>query len=305
MRLTTAIRGVAMLVALAALASVVARTGIRLDRARAAVSAEDEPIYLPQAAYLRPMSLGWQNVLADLLWFRTISYFGEHYRSDRTYPWLAQMCELVTDLDPRAEHVYRFAGIILPWEGNQGDAGIRLLEKGVQQFPESWLLHYHLGFHYYFFKSDFDRALHHLRAALALPGGEHPTIARLAAVLAAHQYGPETTLQFLAELQDDVDSQEMRAVVAEQIREAQLAADLERIDAAAAVYRERLAGRPPSVTALVDAGLLAAVPIDPFGGRYEIDAQTGTAHSSSGRTPSQLHQSKIRQKALQGESVRD
>src|SRR5262249_58229838 len=122
MHLTTAIRSAALLAALGGLAGVVALTGVRLDRARADVSAEDEPVYLPQAAYLRPMSLGWQNVLADLLWFRTISYFGEHYRSNRTYPWLAAMCDLVTDLDPRAEHVYRFAGFILPWDANQVDA---------------------------------------------------------------------------------------------------------------------------------------------------------------------------------------
>jgi hypothetical protein len=94
-----------------------------------------QPIYLPKAEYLRPMSLGFANVMADVLWFRTISYFGGHYRSDRVYPWLAHMCDLVTDLDPRAEHVYRFAGVILPWEAGETDQGIRLLEKGIRHFP--------------------------------------------------------------------------------------------------------------------------------------------------------------------------
>jgi hypothetical protein len=304
MRFGRALRGAAVLAAVGGGLAVAAVAGGTLDAAARSIEARDEPVYLPQAEYLRPMSLGWQNVLADVLWFRTISYFGKHYRSDRTYPWLAQMCDLVTDLDPRADHVYRFAGVILPWEAGQADAGIRLLEKGLRQFPDSWTLHYHLGFHYYFFKNDNERALYHLRTAMGLPDA-HPAIARLVAVLAAHQYGPETTMAFLSELQHDVDSPDMRSVVAEHLREAELAAALQRVDGAAAQYRERTGRAPDGVEALVGAGLLAAVPADPFGGRLEIDPGSGRARSSTGRTPSKLHQSKIRQRALAGESVRD
>ena len=293
-----------MLTTLAALTGIVAVTGTRLDRPRGATTAAEEPVYLPKAEYLRPMSLGWQNVLADVLWFRAINYFGQHYRSDRAYPWLARMCDLVTDLDAHAEHVYRFTGVILPWEVNQADAGIRLLEKGIVQFPDSWLLQYHLGFNYYFFKNDYERALEHLRRATALPGA-HPSITRLVAVLAAHRYGPETTVQFLSELAQDVDSPEIRGVVEEHIQEAHLAAGLARIDAAAQTYRERTGQSPPSVDTLVAAGLLDAVPSDPFGGHYEIDPATGAARSSTGHVPSQLHQSPLRRKALAGTSLRD
>lgn len=291
-----------MLIALGGLTCVAALTGARLDRVPGAASGA--PVYLPKTEYLRPMSLGWQNVLADILWFRTISYFGQHYRSDRTYPWLARMCDLITDLDPHADHVYRFAGVILPWEANQADAGIRLLEKGVGQFPRSAMLHYHLGFNYYFFRNDYARALAHLRRAMALPGTHRP-IARLVAVLAAHRYGPDPAIEFLSALAKDVDSPAIRGAIEEHIREARLAADLARIDAAAQAYRERIGRAPPSVDDLVAAGLLDAVPSDPFRGHYEIDPATGTARSSTGRVPSRLHQSKIRQKALAGESLRD
>ncbi len=303
MQLTAALRGGAWLAALTVLTALLAVCGTRLDRLTVA-AATDQPVYLPQAEYLRPMSLGWQNALANLLWFRTISYFGQHYRSDRTYPWLAHMCDLVTDLDPRAEHVYRFAGVILPWEANQVDAGIRLLEKGLRQFPDSWMLHYHLGFHAYFFKNDYAAALRHLRQAMALPGA-HPAIARLAAVLAAQQYGPETTLAFLDELRNDIDSADVRNVVVEHMREARLAADLQALGAASAAYRDRTSTIAATPQALVAAGLLSAVPADPFGGEYVLDPQTGAARSSTGRTPSTLHSSKVRERALQGQPMRD
>ena len=295
-------RGTAWLFAASACVALLAITGLRIDRAAQTVADDDQPIYLPQAKYLQPLALGWRNALGDVLWFRTISYFGEHFRSNRTYPWLASMCELVTDLDPRAFHVYRFAGVILPWEANQVDAGMRLLEKGLRQFPDSWLLHYYLGFNAFFFKDDNATALEHLRLAMAQPDA-HPAIARLAAVLSAHQYGPDATLAFLQQMQRDVDSNEVRDVIAAQIQEAQLAADLGHLDDAAAAYRARTGRAPQSPGALVEAGLLAAVPSEPFGGQYEFDAESGAARSSSGRTPSKLHQSKVRERILQGDPV--
>ncbi len=289
--------------AFAALAAAVAFAATRLDQQPTA-SDDGGPIYLPQAQYLRPMSLGYENALADILWFRTISYFGEHYRSDRTYPWLAYMCDLVTDLDPRAAHVYSFAGVILPWEAGQADAGIRLLEKGTRTFPDSWLLHYYLGFNHYFFKSDYAAAIKHLRQA-AESGQAHPAVAQLAALLAAHQYGPETTLQFLAQLEQNAGSEDMRMVVQQNIREVRMAADLDLIAEAVEAYRARQGSIPPSLGALVEAQLLPEVPADPFGGTYLIDPHSGAVTSSTGRTPSRLHRSTIRDKAARGESVRD
>ncbi len=288
----------AMLLALSA-GVVTFRT--RLDWIESAPREESGPIYLPQAKYLRPMSLGYHNALADLLWFRAISYFGAHYRSDRTYPWLGHICELVTDLDPRAEHVYRFCGLILPWEAGKVDEGIALLEKGAKALPESLQISYFLGFTYFFFKGDNHRAPVHLRHAAALPGS-HPGIARLVAVLGAETLGPEESMRFLAELEQSVDSPSVRQVVRENVKEMALANILSRLDAAVAAYRERTGGIPASVEALVRAGDLDGVPPDPFGGHFEIDQQTGSVRSSSGKTPSRLHTSRFRERALAGKS---
>jgi hypothetical protein len=295
---------VAVVAALGGLAMVVIMTGTRLDRAATATTRSQEPVYLPRAEYLRPMSLGWQNALADVLWFRTISYFGEHYRNDRTYPWLAAMCDLVTDLDPHAEHVYRFCGAVLPWEAGQVEAGLRMLDKGTRQLPDSWMLQYYLGFLEYFFKDEREHALAHLHRAATLPGA-HPEVAHLAALLATEQYGPETTLAFLSELERNADSADLRSMIRDSMQDAQAAANLQQLNSAVATYAERTGHPPLQAEDLVDTGLLAAVPADPFGGTYVIDPLTGTAHSSTGREPSRLHESLMRQRVRRGESVRD
>lgn len=304
MSLAVALRRTSFVVASSLLVMVVAVSGRRLEQRAHPDPSATEPVYLPKAKYLRAVSLGYHNVVADLLWFRTISYFGEHYRSERSYPWLAHMCDLVTDLDPRAEHVYRFAGVILPWEAGQVDAGNRILEKGLQVFPDSWLLHYWLGFNYYFFDNDYARATLHMERAAQSPDA-HGNVVRLAATFAAQQYGPDTALQVLAEMESTVESPEMRDVIRRNMREERLAADLTRLNAAVQIFRARNGYIPLSPWSLAEAGLIPGVPADPFGGVYEIDPQTGTVSSSSGHQPPQLHQSQRRLKVLRGESVRD
>lgn len=274
-------------------------SGRRLERQAARVPAGDEVVYLPEARLLRPLVLGYETVLADILWFRTINYFGAHYTTDRAYPWLARMCDIVTDLDPRAEHVYQFGGVILPWEAKDPDAGIRLLEKGIAAFPESWRLPYHLGIVYYLFKNDDAAAAAHLAAASRLPGAP-PLVGRVAALLHARQHGPEITLGFLRHLRESASSAEMRDVLDRSIVEAQAALDLERLGELASRYRAEQGRWPATVAAMVEAGLLRAVPPDPFGGSYEVDPGTGTVRSSTGRTPLALHASPVLREVSRG-----
>jgi hypothetical protein len=283
--------------ALAALVTVAAAAHLRLSEPPPARDAAAELVYLPDARLLRPLGLGYDNVLADVLWFRTIDYFGRHYESDRLYPWLAKMCDIVTDLDPRAEHVYRFAGVVLPWEANEVDEGIQLLEKGLRTFPESWMLHYYLGMNHYFFKDEYGVAAEHLRRAAELPGAP-PAVAGIAAVLHAEQHGPETTLEFLREMYRQAGSEQMREVIARSLQDAQLAVDVKRLEALVATYRERFGQAPATLEALVAAGLLRGTPPDPFGGVYEIDPATGAVRSSTGRTPRHLRESPGRRRRL-------
>jgi tetratricopeptide (TPR) repeat protein len=288
-------------ICLAAAVSGVAVTGRSLQ-AEAPQAIESGPVYLPRPEYLRWMSLGYDNVLADVLWFRTISYFGKHYRSDRTYPWLAYMCDLVTDLDPRAAHVYRFAGMVLPWEAGQAKDGLRLLIKATKVFPNSWLYPYWTGFIYYFFENDYKTAAEWMSRAAQLPGA-NPIAARLAALFAAHRYGPDATIDFLRELETEVNTEEMREVIRKNIREAKLAAQIDKLNQAVSLYRGRYGSIPPDLQELVRVHILERVPTDPFGGRYVIDGASGKVKSSTGHEPLQLYQSNLRKKILRGERV--
>ena len=284
------LRGTAGIAAVALLSVVLVASSTRLQRA-ASAGVSSDVVYLPDARLLRPLVLGYDNVLANLLWFRTISYFGGHFETDRAYPWLARMCDLVTDLDPRAEHVYRFAGLILPWEANEVDAGIRLLEKGVRNLPDAWELHYYLGMTRYFFEDDPDTAARDLGVAARLPGAP-PMVGRLAAVMHGRASSPATTVQFLRELLKNAESEQMKEVLTRSLEDAEFRMAAGAIEGAVGAYREKFGEAPPSLDALFARGIVQGqLPPDPFGGRWELDQATGRVRSSSGREPRELHES--------------
>lgn len=70
----------------------------------------------PSGKFLKPLALGYDQVVADLLWMKTISYFGGHFMSDKQYPWLAHMLNLIIDLDPRFDFPYYFGGLFCRWK---------------------------------------------------------------------------------------------------------------------------------------------------------------------------------------------
>jgi hypothetical protein len=278
---------------------IVASTDAELGRAISTNRAAAELIYLPPTHFLRAVSLGYEHALADILWFRTINYFGDHYWSDRTYPWLAYMCDVVTDLDPRAVHVYEFGGVMLPWVADRADDGLMLLEKGVRKIPDSWRLRYLLGFNYYYFKDDLPAATRAFESAMHLPDTPE-FVSRMAATIAAAHQGADNAIAFLLEMRRNTPNEEMRAALGERILELALTRDIDALDAAVAAFEARLGRKPADLGELVASGIVAAIPADPFGGQYVLDAENGTVRSTSGHEPRRLQRSKLRERFLKG-----
>jgi hypothetical protein len=275
-----------------------------LERQSSAGAEPAELIYLPPTRFLQAVSLGYQQVLANVLWFRTISYFGRHYRSDRVYPWLASMCDVVTDLDPHAEYVYSFGGVILPWEAERIDDGIALLEKGVRNMPESWRLQYMLGFSYYFFKNDLRAASHTLHTATFLRGAPD-FVGRLAASVDAAYQGPGSAVDFLTEFERHNVNGEMRNVIHERIRELSLSSDIDSLEAAVGAFHAQAGRAPRDLSELVAAGVLPAIPQEPFGGRYVLDPTSGHVVSTSGHKAWRLGSSQVREGFLKAKRSGD
>lgn len=155
--------------------------------------------YLPSGKGLRLLSFGYSNTLSHVLWFNTISYFGKHHRSDQNYRWLAHMCNLVTDLNPRARHVFEFCSTMLAWEAKLPEESIQQLSKAIRHSPDDWYLYYQRGFVYMFFMQDSERAQTDFVKSASLPSA-HWLVKRLAAKKLAASDNVQAAIDILSDM---------------------------------------------------------------------------------------------------------
>jgi len=232
------------------------------------VSGEEQRIHLPQAGWLEAVSLGYRNLWAEILWIRTLSWFGGHVR-DADYDYLGELLQAIVRLNPRAEQAYYMAGAVLPWNTGSTRLSRPLLEQAMQHFPDDWRWPYYRGFNAYWFDHDNNEAGRLLARAASLPGSP-PQVANLALRMQATAGQLNTALLFVQQLlQEKQDShirghlEHLRAVIqTEQILrglDARLAALPRRYNDARDLQRLREAGlRLPAV--LPDGGHIEILP---------------------------------------------
>jgi len=173
-------------------------------------------LYLPSGRYLKPLALGYDQVVADLLWMKTISYFGGHFMSDKQYPWLAHMLNLIIDLDPRFDFPYYFGGIVLSLEASQIEEANKILERGIEAYPDRWQYPFYIGFNHYYHKKDVQRGLPYLEKASSLPGSPD-FLKRLVARLYEKSGKQEEALHFYEEVYQNTADEMIRQKIKEKI----------------------------------------------------------------------------------------
>jgi len=207
--------------ALVSLASLDALVPINAAINKPEFEAQREVLYLPRTSTVQLTSIGYRYAVGHLLWFKTISYFGKHYASDRNYQWLAHMCDLVSTLNPKAAYVYQFCSNMLSWEAHAPDQSVSILDKAIELNPENWRFHYYRGITYLFFLKEGAKARDDFVTASQLPGAE-PFVKRLAAKTLAEQQDRATAIEFLKEMLRAERDPSARNVLLNKLREIQV-----------------------------------------------------------------------------------
>ena len=156
-------------------------------RARLAPTAADELLYYPSGVWVRQASLGYETAAADLAWLRGIQYYGEHRLTDQRFDMIGHVMGIVADLDPQFLQPYVFGAFVLGQEMKRPERGLALLERGMQENPESWLLAFETGFLYYVTFHDNETAARYFVRAARLPG--HPEYVERFAAFANQRAG--------------------------------------------------------------------------------------------------------------------
>jgi hypothetical protein len=118
----------------------------------------EELAYYPSGTWLRQAAMGEATAWSDLLWLRAVQYYGAHRQVDNDFTQMGHVFEIITTLDPSFRNAYLFGGTSLCQEGNQFEAGVKLLEKGMRANPRDWSYPFELGFVHYVGRRDLTRA---------------------------------------------------------------------------------------------------------------------------------------------------
>ena len=243
---------------------------------------EREVLYLPNGDGLELLSFGYRNVFSNVLWFKTISYFGKHFKTDHDYRWLGHMCNLVIDLDPHAEHVIKFCATMLAWEANDPDASLEVLSKAIRENPDHWMYYYLRGFTFLFFAKDENKAQRDFLVGSKLPNS-HIILKRLAAKKLALS-DPNTAVSFLTEMINEAEDESQISALRARLKEAVFERDASTLDKAVGIFEAR-EGR--AVKELGELEVVGIIPkgslIDPFGGTYVWSVERKQVESSTGK----------------------
>jgi tetratricopeptide (TPR) repeat protein len=234
-------------------------------------------LYVRSAEAVGRAVLSFDALAADVYWIRAIQHYGGRRLSsdaDQTYPLLYPLLDLATSLDTRFTVAYRFGAIFLaespPGGPGRPDLSLALLDKGLRAQPERWQYAMDAGFVYYWWVQDYKAAAAWFDRASRIPGAPW-WLRALAATTLAEGGDRRSSRQMWQQVLDTADNDWLRKTAGQRL--AQLDA-LDGIDAVAAAVGRFVAATsrfPDSWTALVRAGVLRGVPVDPAGTAFVLD----------------------------------
>jgi len=186
----------------------------------------EEPLYV-QASTAKRLSLGFNGLVADWYWMRTLQYVGRKLiafeeKHDRVYfgtlsdlelRLLPSLLKTSTTLDPQFMAPYEYGAMILP-EINS-DRAMELLESGVAANPTKWRLYQHLGY-VYWTRNDFHKASEVYAAGAKLPGAP-AWMAAIAARMKAEGGSRDAAREMYQHLYDSSNDEAVKEMVRKQV----------------------------------------------------------------------------------------
>ena len=250
-----------------------------IDRGARLYHSGQEALFLPSGRVIKKLSLGYHGLLADIYWMRAVQYYGgKRMKNEPGFRLLEPLIDIATRLDPQLVHAYRFGSIFLserePIGADQPERAIALLKKGIEHNPDEWQLYRDVGFIYYWFLNDYEKA-----AESFLEGSKNPKSAVWMKTFAAQllaQGGSREAARFLwQEVYQTSENQRMKENAREHLQKLTAEEDIETLQILIKKIESKTGRKIGSIEELVVLGFLKAPPVDPKGFRYILDPQLG------------------------------
>jgi tetratricopeptide (TPR) repeat protein len=247
-----------------------------------------------QGKRLKGFGLGFEGLLADWYWMRSLQYIGDKVLKNPEveidledlrplnprllYPFL----DNATDLDPKLMAAYSYGAAVLP--AIDPLLAIRLTEKGIANNPDAWRLYQYLGYIYWRTK-EYEKAAEIYERGSQIDGAAS-FMRMMAAAMRTRGGSRAVARQIYSQLLSEAEDQQSRANAELRLLELDSLDEREAIQSALVAFRDRTGRCPQGLAEIypllrnvelpngrkfrVDA---ASNLVDPTGVQYELDQQ--------------------------------
>ena len=240
-----------------------------VDRMRQTHALPPKLLLLPSKEMTRVISFGNELLLAQMIFFDSMFFVGSLATppTRQINKTIYHALDTVTHLDPYNMDGYYFAQGVMSWNRSLIEPLNALLRKGMAHRSWDWYLPFFYGFNQFYFLKRPEEAATYLEKAYQL-NPENEFLPTLIARLYYQADATEVAIGFLEEMIRTSKSEKLRNWMSVRLQAFRIVSSLEdAIDR----YQQRFNRRPPSLEALVENGMLQAIPADPYGGQFFLD----------------------------------
>jgi hypothetical protein len=249
-----------------------------LDGARAPREAiVRELMYFPSGKFMSAVTVGYDNLAADLVWLRAIQYYGEHRVTDLKFEYLGHILDILTTLDSRFVSAYTFGSLLLADDADEPDRALALLDKGMRNNPDDWRIPFIKGFIYYVFLRDFPSAGRYFKLSSGIEGA--PDMAARFASFAFQRGGDRiTAVNLWSELYARSNNEVEKLTALRYIK----GLLIEMLEEKVLEFGERFGRNPHRLEELLEAGLVRKLPVAPDGDPFVYNPLKNRVEPASG-----------------------
>ena len=168
-----------------------------------------EKLYLPSGKFVTEMSLGYREVVADVLWVSAVQYYGDFRKGNHDLRYFRGLIDIVTLLDPHFTFAYRFGALVISEDVGSLDEGMELLKLGMARNPRSWELPFEVAFLAYINGGDRLVAARYFELASKMPGAPEST-RRFAAFVYSKAGNRESSMRLWEEYLEQTDNPHLK-----------------------------------------------------------------------------------------------
>jgi hypothetical protein len=279
--------------AIVLLAALVPISQRRVDRALGENRGAEEALYVWSGEFLKRLCPGFENLMADIYWLRTVQYFGGQraFATHKRYDLLEPLTNITVTLDPRFEIAYQYGAIFLsephPTGAGQPEKGVALLKRGAAA-AASWRLKQFEGYFTLAFLNDHRGAADILLEASAMPGAAY-WLKTLAADVLSRAGDRQVARRIWQHMREQSEPGSIRANAELNLLHIDALDGRDNLQAEISAFRNRTGRLPRSLAELPPVAARKLPVKDPTGVVFEYDEASGTVsiskQSSLWRTP--------------------